>query len=209
MPRVLCYGDSNTWGSIPKLYTRYDECERWPALLRAHLPESYEVIEEGQTGRTTAHDDPEEANSNGLSFLGPCLERHQPDLVLIMLGTNDLKQCFNLSAYDISEGASKLVRCVFSFIGKGKQTSPNVLLISPPPIYEVGYFAGVFAGGALKSLDLKMYYEQCAKKLGCSFMDAGSVVRSCDKEGIHWDARQHRLLAKALSLQVQGALDCY
>jgi len=204
MTTILCFGDSNTWGAVPEEDRRYNATERWPALLKGFLPTNYELIEEGQPGRTTVHDDPFELEKNGLRYLRPCLESHVPDLVLIMLGTNDLKNHFGLSPYDISQGVSRLVAETLKFESPAKLQTPKVLLIAPPPIYEVGFFADIFAGGAAKSLRLAKYYEGCANELGCSFIDAGSIVMSCEKEGIHWGVEQHKLLANALSEKIQA-----
>ncbi|NRA19848.1 MAG: hypothetical protein HRU05_05150 [Oceanospirillaceae bacterium] len=84
--------------------------------------------------------------------------------------------------------------------------SPKVLLMCPPAIYEVGSLANMFAGGEVKSLALTQHYAQCAADLGCAFFDVGSVVTSCENEGIHWQVEQHRLLAEALTGQVQSIL---
>ncbi|NQZ32677.1 MAG: SGNH/GDSL hydrolase family protein [Oceanospirillaceae bacterium] len=204
MPTIVCFGDSNTWGSVPNKLRRYNISERWPALLRAALPHDFEVIEEGQPGRTTVHDDPFEGEKNGLRYLKPCLESHVPDLVLIMLGTNDLKHRFGLSAYDIAQGAAKLAQEVLVFNSMAKKSPPKVLLIAPPPVYEVGFFADMFEDAALKSQQLAKHYAQFSKALGCSFFDAGSVVSSCKREGIHWPVEQHKLLANALTPIVEN-----
>lgn len=203
MPTILCYGDSNTWGSVPGKTRRYDVDERWPALLRKALPAHYEIIEEGQPGRTTIHDDPVEGEKNGLRYLKPCLESHVPDLVLILLGTNDLKHRFGLSAYDIAQGAAKLATQTLAFNSPAKKLGPQVLLISPPPVFEVGYFTDMFAGAEAKSQDFAKHYAQFARALGCSFFDAGTVVRSCEREGIHWQVGQHKLLAEALAPMIK------
>ena len=199
MPTILCFGDSNTWGSVPRRARRYNNNERWPALLRAALSNDFEIIEEGQPGRTTLHDDPFEGEKNGMRYLKPCLESHIPDLVIILLGTNDLKHRFGLSAYDVALGASKLVEECLKFKSMARATPPKVLLVSPPPVYEVGFFSNMFAGAAVKSQDLAKYYKEFARGLGCEYFDAGTVVTSCKKEGIHWQVEQHKFLADALA----------
>jgi hypothetical protein len=85
---VLCYGDSNTWGSDSETGGRFPMEVRWPGVLRRALGEGYWVIEEGLGGRTTVRDDPIEGNhKNGRTYLRACLETHKPiDLVTIMLG---------------------------------------------------------------------------------------------------------------------------
>lgn len=206
MVKILCFGDSNTWGAVPSEMRRYDASERWPSILRNYLPSHCEIIEEGQAGRTVAHNDPAEQERNALAYLQPCLEKHTPDLVVFLLGTNDLKKRFALSATDISEGVSVLVEQTLTFVDSMSNTSPRVLLIAPPPIYEVGAFKRMFAGGALKSLALAKLYQETANKLGCSFFDAGLIVKSCAKEGIHWQADQHQLLADALAPRIKQLL---
>lgn len=202
MKTILCFGDSNTWGAVPGEERRYGIDERWPALVRKALPEGYELIEEGQPGRTTVHDDPFEGEKNGLRYLRPCLESHLPDLVVILLGTNDLKYRYHLSAFDIAHGAARLVQEVLSFENWTKSETPQVLLVSPPPIYEVGDLTHMFAGGEAKSQQLARFYEERAKELSCTFFDAGSVIESCPKEGVHWQVAEHRKLAEALVPQI-------
>ena len=103
MKSILCYGDSNTWGCkpivLPGVVERFDRDVRWTGILRQQLGDDYLVIEEGLNARTTVHDDPiDGAHKNGKPYLLPCLETHLPlDLVIIMLGTNDLKSRFSLS----------------------------------------------------------------------------------------------------------------
>ncbi|MCW5845462.1 MAG: hypothetical protein KIT77_29690, partial [Caldilinea sp.] len=105
MKRILCFGDSNTWGYDPVSQDRYARNARWPGVLRQQIGAGYEVIEEGLNGRTTVWNDPIEGYKNGRDYLIPCLETHRPlDLVIILLGTNDLKKRFSLSAYDIAQG---------------------------------------------------------------------------------------------------------
>ena len=104
MKTILCFGDSNTWGYNPENRQRFGPEERWTGILRNSLGEDYRVIEEGLNGRTTLWDDPIEGFKNGLDYLMPCLESHRPfDLITIMLGTNDLKCRFSVSAFDIAE----------------------------------------------------------------------------------------------------------
>ena len=102
--RILCFGDSNTHGTNP-VGPRYGEDERWPMLLQAMLGEDYRVLEEGFGGRTIAFDDPVEGGyKSAMDYLPPCLMSHDPlDLVIVMLGTNDTKQRFAMSAPAIAQ----------------------------------------------------------------------------------------------------------
>jgi len=207
MKRVLCYGDSNTWGYDPLAGERYEKSVRWTGVLSRLLGSGYEVIEEGLNGRTTVWEDPIEGYKNGYTYLIPCLESHRPlDLVVIMLGTNDLKKRFNVSAFDIAQSAGVLVRAVMSSAAGRKAAPPLVLLVSPPPVAKLSGFAEMFEGAEPKSQKLGAYYFQVASELGCAFLDAGSVIRSSDVDGIHFDAEEHARLGQAVAEKVQALL---
>ena len=117
MKNILCYGDSNTWGCIPfegaGPARRFPPDMRWPGVLQRELGDGYWVVEAGLNARTTVWDDPLEPHRNGRELLLPTLLTHQPlDLVIIMLGTNDLKHRINASAAEIAEGAGMLADIV-------------------------------------------------------------------------------------------------
>ncbi len=207
MATVLCFGDSNTWGTAPGSRYRYAENERWPALLKSALISVAEVIEEGQQGRTLVHNNPFQGEKSGQRYLKDCLERYTPDLILILLGTNDLKKRFSLSANDVAQSAGYLVEQTQQFESSLYQKKVKVLLIAPPPVYEVGFYAKMYSGAAAKSMQLAKCYAQCAQHIGCAFFDAGSVVTSCAEEGIHWQADQHQFLADALVPIIKDMLD--
>ena len=106
MKTILCYGASNTWGYKPDpsavLPIRYSYKQRWTGILQSKLGDEFLVIEEGLNSRTTVIDDPLNDDRNGKAYLKPCLESHAPlDFVALMLGTNDLKVRFGLSASEI------------------------------------------------------------------------------------------------------------
>ncbi|WP_216624798.1 GDSL-type esterase/lipase family protein [Paenibacillus foliorum] len=102
---IVCFGDSNTWGYDAETDLRFDEETRWTGLLASHLGSQYSVIEEGLSGRTSVCEDPLFEGLSGLSYLYPCLMSHSPlDLIVIMLGTNDTKDRFGLTSYNIAQG---------------------------------------------------------------------------------------------------------
>jgi lysophospholipase L1-like esterase len=99
MKTVICFGDSNTWGADPAGGPRYSMEQRWGSILRKELGSGYYIIEEGLCGRTTVWDDPIEGYKSGKQYIIPCIDSHSPvDLVIILLGTNDLKKRFSLSS---------------------------------------------------------------------------------------------------------------
>ena len=207
MYEVLCYGDSNTWGYDPRTRGRYPRDVRWTGVLRACLGEGYHVIEEGLNGRTTVWDDPIEGHKNGRAYLVPCLETHRPlDLVIIMLGTNDLKVRFSLSAYDIANGARVLAREVLASTAGRDGRAPAMLLVAPPPTARLTEFAQMFAGAGERSALFSREYRRVAEELGCHYLDAGAVVCSCEQDGIHLEPGAHRALGEALAVEVRRIL---
>ena len=125
---VLCYGDSNTYGYIPETGMRYPKEIRYPGKLQLLLGDDYLVIEEGCNGRTTIHDDPEDGWKNGLDYLKPCLNSHKPvDIVILMLGSNDLKDTFHLSAEEIAHGAGVLVDVIKEFTELKQGYIPKII----------------------------------------------------------------------------------
>lgn len=208
MKRILCYGDSNTWGYDPRTSERFDETVRWTGVLAHELGSAYRVIEEGLNGRTTVWDDPIEGYKNGHTYLIPCLATHAPlDLVAIMLGTNDLKRRFSLGAFDIAEGAGVLVRTVQQSEAGRAGLAPLVLLICPPPLAAMtGDTAELFEGGLEKSYRLAEHYARVAQELGCAFMDAGTVIRTSEIDGVHFEPEAHYALGRAVAAKIREIL---
>lgn len=201
---ILCYGDSNTWGSIPVSEERYAPHVRWTGVLAGQLGPGYQVIEEGLGGRTTLWDDPIEGYKNGREYLIPCLNTHKPlDLVVLMLGTNDLKLRFSVSAYDIAASIAVLVEIIQKSAAGVGGRPPQVLLIAPPPLGKLTEYNEMFDGGLVKSRKLGAYYQQVAEQYQCAFLDAGLVIVSSDLDGVHFEADQHSRLGKAVAGKVK------
>jgi lysophospholipase L1-like esterase len=209
MRTLLLFGDSNTHGTMPMpdlgFSGRFDRDERWAGRLAKLLPD-WEVIAEGHPGRTTVHDDPVEgAHRNGLTVLPALLESHRPvDVVLVMLGTNDLKERFSVNAGDIGLSLERLVRVILTSEAGPERTAPGVLLVAPPPIVEVGCLAGMFSGGAAKSRALAAEIQAAARRVGVPFLDAGQVVKVSSVDGIHYDAAANPALAAAFAAAVNA-----
>ena len=203
---ILCYGDSNTRGSIPcTFHERYPRHIRWPGRLQSILGSRYHVIEEGLGGRTTCFDDPQEEGRNGKASLLPCLHSHRPvDLVILMLGTNDLKTRFAASAQAIAENAGSLVKIVQSSQTDQENRNPQMLLVAPPPLSVLSQFKDEFAGGEKKSRLFGKLYQKQAEDLGCLFLDAGLVVKSNRLDGFHWDESGHLKFAQAVAKMILG-----
>jgi lysophospholipase L1-like esterase len=220
--RIVAYGDSLTYGWIPNPNPpseRYGPEGRWPGVLQKELGIGFQVIEEGLDGRTTDTPDPESpisgAQLDGSAYLQACLASHLPvDLVVIMLGSNDLKFVFNRTPLRIAIGAARLIDLVNTLNG-GVGTSyknPKVLLICPPaldPKIEKGpVFAEMFKGGLEKSKQLPPLYEAVAKMGGAEFLNAGSVISTDGVDGLHLTSESEIKLGVAVAAKVKEILHC-
>ncbi|POF30046.1 SGNH/GDSL hydrolase family protein [Roseibium marinum] len=209
MRSVLCYGDSNTYGQTTanKPDDRYGHDVRWPGVLREILGHKWLVIEEGLSGRTTVSDDPiEGAEKNGRTYLRPCIMSHKPlDLVLIMLGTNDLKIRFNKTAGEIAMGVGALVSDIKSLPAGVDGKVPEIMIIAPPPTArDLKEWSGVFLGAQDKSRELAGEYERIAEANEVHFFDAGLVVRSSKEDGFHLGAKAHSVLGQAIAVEIES-----
>lgn len=202
---ALCFGDSNTHGTCPMRTLddrrRFAPGERWPGHLAAALGAGWRVVEEGLPGRTTVHPDPIEGeHKNGLAALPIMLETHLPiDVVVVMLGTNDLKVRFSVPASDIAIALDHLILAIRKSDAGPDNQAPQVVLVSPPPILETGILATMFEGGAEKSQKLGALCAGLAARNGAGFLDAGTVISSSPVDGIHFEADEHAKLGRAVA----------
>ncbi len=198
--RILCFGDSNTWGYNGVDASRFDEDTRWTGILQKMLGPDYTVIEEAQNGRTTVWTDPVENRMAGIDYLWPCMESQKPfDLIVIMLGTNDTKNYFNIEARYIANGAGRLVRMAQqSKFGIGNQ-APKVLLVAPILVARDNDSPFLFGEqAAIKSERFAEEFKRIADEHGCEFMDAAEYAQVGKADGIHMDAENHAKFAKAM-----------
>lgn len=203
MTTVLCYGDSNTYGYDPSSGFRYPRDVRYTGRLQMLLGEDYTVIEEGCNGRTTIHDDPIEGWKNGRDYLKPCLNSHKPvDIVILMLGSNDLKRTFHLSAKEIADGAGELVDVIQTFTEEKQGFVPQIILVSPPEIgtgIRTSPFFGSFNEAAIEeSRKFPEHYRAVAERYGCIFFNAAEYIYPSEADSLHLMPEAHKVLADKL-----------
>ena len=210
MKTVLCYGDSLTWGYNAEGPSRHALEDRWPTVLQAALGDEARVIAEGLNGRTTAFDDHSAGEDrNGTRVLPTLLGTHSPlDLIIIMLGSNDMKPWVHGNPLAAKHGMGRLVKIVRGHAYPLEAEAPEVLLVSPPPIRstENVEFAQMFAGGDVASAKLAGLYSALADDAGCGFFDAGSVAETTPLDGVHLDAANTRKIGEALAPLVRVML---
>ena len=209
MRAVLCFGDSNTHGQIPggSPLDRYARSERWPGVLAKELGDAWYVIEEGLSGRTTVHDDPIEGSmKNGRTYLRPCVLSHAPlDLIIIMLGTNDLKARFNQPPSEVAMGLGCLIHDIRELAPGPAGASPEIMVVAPPPMLDnIKDWEHIFKNAAPKSRELALQFEIMADSLEVHFFDAGSVVACDPVDGFHINQLAHRGLGIALAREIEA-----
>lgn len=203
--KILCFGDSNTFGYIPGGAGRYNKRTRWPGLLKKALGEGFQVIEEGVCGRTTAFPDKTCPGRCGLDDICMDMELYQPvDLLIIMLGTNDCKTQFQASAEKIAKGLEQVLRRAKESAAEPFQT----LVIAPAclkPVVANGDFGPDFAKDSVEtSKELAAEFEKIAGRYDSLFLDASKVTEVSDVDGVHLDEEGHKALAGAVAGMIQS-----
>ncbi len=210
MPTVLTFGDSNTHGTPPivdrTVYARFDAATRWPPRMAQQL--GWDLVEAGLPGRTAQFNDPVMgAHMNGQAGLRMALESHGPiDLLVIMLGTNDVKARFCATPEGVTGGIASLLDIAQGLDMQTRHGGFQLLVICPPPVVEVGPIKDEFYGGAARSKALPPLYAALAAARGCGFLDAGRVIGVSPLDGVHFDEAAHRALAGAVADAVRAMI---
>lgn len=203
MKTILCFGDSLTWGYDAETLGRHPYEDRWPSVLQAELGAGVHVIAEGLNGRTTAFDDHlADCDRNGARVLPTLLETHKPlDLVVAMLGANDMKPFICGRAIGAKQGMERIVEIVKNHAYDFGFIAPKMLVVSPPPLCKTQdeAFDLMFGEGIGQSQKLAALYGKLPAELGCSFFDAGTVARTTPLDGVHLDAENTRAIGNALA----------
>ena len=199
MRQILCYGDSNTYGFIPGTGERYPCGVRWTSILNEMLGlEDYHVIEEGLRGRTTIYEDRTRANRDGSKMLPMVLETAgEPDVVILMLGTNDCKTAYGVSAEEIGEGVRRLIRQIRTYAAQSR-----ILLMAPihlgERVWEEGFDPEFGRNSLLVSRQLGSVYSEVARQEQTFFCNAADYASPSDTDREHLSPEGHRRLAAAV-----------
>jgi len=213
MPSLMIFGDSNTYGTPPVtrrgLNARFGPDIRWASRACQDLGRSWTLVEEGLPGRTAQFNDPVMGrHMNGWLGLRIALESHGPlDVLVIMLGTNDVQTRFGASSQIVLAGIAGLLDIALSTEMQMRHGGFRILLVCPPPILESGPFAGEFVGSAETSRALAPLYESLAKARKIGFLDAGQIVEVSAVDGVHLDEAGHTKLGAAVADAVRDLMD--
>lgn len=192
MKKILCFGDSNTYGFIPESGKRYDKSTRWTGVLQNLAAGKFEIIEAGCNNRTAFSDNPAGIMQTGYKILSQLLN-DDIDTVILFIGTNDLQFGYNPTPDEIYKGITNLVRLI---------NGAKVILAAPPVLTNNifnGYFACLFDQTSIdKSHLLSNIYEKIAREQNCKFIDLAKIAVVSGKDGLHLEPEAHKKIANAI-----------
>ena len=198
--KILCYGDSNTWGYVPNIngyskgavMRRYSDKECWWGALC----EGNEVVVDGLCGRCIANESRWLINRNASVTLDKDFCKHTDiDCVIVQLGTNDCKSEYNLTAENIAKNMQKLIQKI-----KCKNIE-KIILISPAVIRENNNITKkYYVGAGVKSEKLDDLYAQIAQNEGCEFVSAKDI--EVGEDGEHLTKYGHKMLSDRVCAKI-------
>ena len=190
MKKILCFGDSNTYGFIPQNGKRYPENIRWSGILKSKLNPDYQVIEAGCNNRTGFFDNPAGKEFTGYKILPEYLKKYNPDIVITAIGINDLQFQYNASIEDIKNGLDKLLNLI---------NDKEIILLSPSVIKNNilnSFFAQMFDETSIqKSFNMAEIYQTAAEKYNAKYINLNNLVTTSDTDGLHYEPQAHSKIA--------------
>lgn len=211
MATILVYGDSLAWGHDPATGARHRPEDRWPTVLADLLGDAHTVIVDAMRGRTTAFEDATgEADRNGARLLPSVLYTHAPlDVVVIALGTNDLKTYTAGSAAVSGYGMVRLLEVVAGHRPRVPGAGPPAaIVVSPPQVVATPdpLYGRVYPDAVDESRRLAERYRAVAQAAGAGFVDAAQVAHADPRDGVHLDATNSRAIAVPVAEAVAAHL---
>lgn len=198
MKKVLCFGDSNTYGFVPGKCTRYDKNTRWTGILQSLCRNELEVIEAGCNNRTAFIDNPAGIEQTGYKILPKYLKAEYFDIIILAIGVNDLQLFFRPTLEEFEQGIEKLVQITKELSPKSK-----IILTCPAKLNLDGINNGIFSFqfdeiSVEKSYHLPQIYKKLAEKHACKLVDLNEIVKVSPLDGLHFSAESHKTIAENL-----------
>lgn len=197
MKKVLCFGDSNTFGFNPKDGSRFDKTSRWTGILQSLCGEEFHIIEAGCNNRTAFSDNPAGKMFTGYKIL-PEILKPDIDVVIFAIGVNDLQFQYKATLEELFTGMSNLVE-----IAQKGLPNAKIILVSPTDLTEnvlkSPIFSSLFDETSIeKSKHLSKIYSEISKKYGCEFIDLNNVATPSSMDGLHFEPKEHEKIAKEI-----------
>lgn len=196
MKKILCFGDSNTYGFDPMTGQRFNENTRWTSLLQKELSGKYEIIEAGCNNRTCFSDNPQGEFQTGYKAILSALN-DDFEWVIIQIGINDLQRFFNPSYDDFKRGLENFLQII-----KNKSPKSKIILIRPQTLDETilkGSFSYQFDKNSIEtSKQTGEIYNLAAKNFNCTLFDLNKIVKT-STDGLHYDENSHKIISQKLA----------
>ena len=196
MKKVLCFGDSNTYGYIPQTGQRYSKDERWCGILQSLLGNNWEIMEAGCNNRTAIKENPMGKIYTGYKILPEYLS-NDLSWIILSIGINDLQTQYNTKLEDLYEGIKILID-----MAKIKCPNTKILLLAPPRLNDrilKGYFSTLFDKSAIeKSAKLPQIYKKIALETNCEIINLDEIIKTSQKDGLHLEPAEHKVIAKTV-----------
>lgn len=198
MKKILCFGDSNTFGFIPQNGKRYDKNTRWTGILQTLCKDKFKIIEGGCNNRTAFTDNPAGVNQTGYKILPEYLKSEYFDIIILAIGINDLQLFFNPTLDEFKNGIEKLLKII-------KELAPNseIILVCPSKLNLEGINNGIFSYqfnniSVEKSFKVPQIYKSLADKYKCDFIDLNNITEVSTLDGLHYSPESHKKIAESL-----------
>lgn len=199
MKKILCYGDSNTYGYIPETFGRYTKNERWTGILSELLSPEYEILEQGMNNRTGFFKNPENIKLCGGEYLPIYLQNHKDiDICILALGTNDSQYFYNLDKNSATAGLKHLIQSIREANSKTK------ILIIPPVKIQKNILDGIFAmqfdlNSVEKIKNVFPIFKKVSEEMNCFYLDLNEFVTPSPVDGLHYSKESHKIIAQILA----------
>jgi len=200
MKKILCYGDSNTWGCSPRDSSRYDESTRWTMVMKSVLGEDYTIIEDGLNGRTVLNLSPLNRMANGVEWIKSAVNEYMPfDIAVICLGLNDVFIAEDASLQNIADGLEEIINVLRNSHISAGFTIPEIIVMAPPE-YNIEVEGSMFFELQINKLKcLPEAYKELSLKRDCHFLNAAAYVKGSAIDGSHLEAESHIILGQKIA----------
>ncbi len=220
MKKIMIFGDSNTWGYNPNevhpvsgANLRYPKDVRWTWILKSELGDDYEIISMGYCGRTMVFEDPVAAGRSGLAGLEISFRSVEPvDMVIIMLGTNDLKDVFAANGIILGSAMNRLVRELKNIMAYSTCPDAKIMIVNPAnvrPCADGSFVYGFSDASVEHGRELREQYASVAEQYGCEFFDGDAVegITLDPADGVHLTPADHRLFGMAIAEKIREIME--
>ena len=196
MKKILCFGDSNTFGYIPNDGGQYADGVRWTSRLANLLGKNYQIIEAGCSNRTCFSDNDEGDIKTGYK----AIEKYLPnkyDCILVAVGVNDIQLFYKPTLEEFEQGCEKFIKQIKS------KKKKKIVIVAPPIVKDCvkqGTSAFQFDDESIeKSKYLPDICKRIAERNDCYFIDFNDRVQVSNLDGLHYMPEAHAQIADILS----------